>query len=54
MEADLRDNLLVTLGMSVAAYIVTAYLIPPFSKNLKESGLKGKDLNKPEKLAKEV
>eukprot|EP00300_Choanocystis_sp_HF-7_P024211 c2561_g1_i1.p1 GENE.c2561_g1_i1~~c2561_g1_i1.p1 ORF type:complete len:361 (-),score=81.72 c2561_g1_i1:185-1267(-) len=54
MDRDTRDNLLVTVGMSIAAYFVSVWMIPPFAESLKKSGLFGRDLNKPKKLAKDI
>ncbi len=52
--SEVTNNMIVTVAMSLSAYVLTYSLIPSFADSLMKAGLSGKDLNKPEKLAKEV
>eukprot|EP00301_Raphidiophrys_heterophryoidea_P024316 c7845_g1_i2.p1 GENE.c7845_g1_i2~~c7845_g1_i2.p1 ORF type:complete len:401 (+),score=96.99 c7845_g1_i2:23-1204(+) len=53
-SSEITNTMIVTVGMSVSGFILTSALIPSFGDSLMKAGLKGKDLNKPEKHAKEI
>jgi uncharacterized protein (DUF697 family) len=48
------ESLVGSCILAAIAYGLTIAVIPTFSLELFNAGLKGKDLNKPEKLAKEM
>eukprot|EP00299_Pterocystis_sp_00344_P014524 c7201_g1_i1.p1 GENE.c7201_g1_i1~~c7201_g1_i1.p1 ORF type:complete len:356 (+),score=80.26 c7201_g1_i1:40-1107(+) len=50
----IADTLFASVVVAVIGYFATVSLIPTFMTELFNAGLKGKDLNKPEKLAKEI
>jgi len=53
-DSDAANNMIVTVAMSIAGFVLTSALIPSFGDSLMKAGLKGKDLNKSEKMSKEI